>query len=103
MTNEPEWVAFSEKLERENRLAEAEALINASDRHNPLMSLAELYRKRYLRLGFSGDVAGANEARSKASNWASYYASTSSSGGEGTARSREVDEFHRTLYFSQEP
>lgn len=102
MTNDPEWIATSEQLERENRLEEAEALINASDRQNPLMSLAELYRKRYLRLGMSGDVAGAAEARRKASNWACFYASTSSSGGEGTARSREVAEFHRTLDFNQE-
>ena len=84
-------------------MAEAEALISAADRRNPMMSIAELYRKRWLRLGASGDVAGAEEARKKASNWAYYYASTSSSGGEGTARSVERDEFLRRLDFSQGP
>ena len=93
-----EWMSRAEALEKDNRLTEAEALIREAvpDQAFALV-IAEMYRRRMLRLASGGDAQGAAEARQKASDWAYYYASQATSGGEGTAMSVDRDEFLRTL------
>ena len=93
-----EWISRAEALEKDNRLIEAEALIREAVPHQAFaLVIAEMYRRRMLRLASGGDAQGAAEARQKASDWAYYYASQATSGGEGTAMSVDRDEFLRTL------
>ena len=84
-----------EALEREDRLIEAEAAIREAIPHQAFaLEIAEMYRRRMLRLQGGPQAA---EARQKAADWAYFYASQATSGGEGTAMSAERDEFLRTL------
>ena len=93
-----EWMSRAEALEKDNRLIEAEALIREAVPHQAFaLMIAEMYRRRMLRLASGGDAQGAAEARQKASDWAYYYASQATSGGEGTAMSAERDEFLGSL------
>jgi len=98
MTTTPDWFARAAALEAEDRLIEAENAIrdNVQDQGFAI-SIAEMYRKRMLRLREKGDVQGAAEARQKASDWAYFYASQATSGGEGMALSAQRDEFLETL------
>ena len=87
----------AEKLEREDRMDDAEQLIR--DRIPSLhcaITIADLYRKRWIRLRES-DPKKADEARNNATKWARTYASWATSGGEGAALSLERDEFLRLL------
>jgi hypothetical protein len=94
----PDWFVQAESLERENRLAEAEELISKRVQDQGFaLSIADLYRNRMLRLRSEGDDTGAAEARKKASDWAYFYASQATSGGEGLMLSAQRDEFLRTL------
>jgi hypothetical protein len=98
MENRPDWLTQSEALEREDRLIEAEDIIrNAVPHQGFAISIAEMYRRRMLHLSADGDSAGAAEARQKASDWAYFYASQATSGGEGLALSAERDEFLQGL------
>lgn len=91
--DEPEWMQRARHLEREDRLEEAEQLIRDKiPTLHSAITIAELYRGRWLRLRES-DSAMAVEARQQAANWAHTYASWATSGGEGTALSRERDDF----------
>jgi len=95
--NGPDWMRQAEKLEREDRMEEAEQLIR--DRIPSLhcaITIAELYRTRWIRLRES-DPKNANKARNKAAKWARTYPSWATSGGEGAALSLERDEFLRRL------
>ena len=93
-----EWMERAEALEREDRLIEAEALIREAVPYQGFaLSIAEMYRRRMLRLSDARDVTGAAGARQKASDWAYFYACQATSGGEGTAMSAERDEFLRML------
>jgi hypothetical protein len=98
MTHLPDWAARAAELEAEDRLIEAENVIRDHVPHQGFaISIAEMYRKRMLRLRDTGDSTGAAEARQKASDWAYFYASQATSGGEGLALSAERDEFLQTL------
>jgi hypothetical protein len=98
MENRPDWLTQAEALEREDRLIEAEDLIRNPVPHQGFaISIAEMYRRRMLRLSANGASAGAAEARQKASDWAYFYASQATSGGEGLALSAERDEFLQGL------
>ena len=93
----PPWGRQAEQLERDDRLEEAEQLLR--DKIPSLhcaIQIAELYRRRWIRLRES-DPQKAGEARKAAANWAYTYASWATSGGEGTALSLERDEFLRLL------
>ena len=93
-----EWMERAEALEKEDRLIEAEAVLRDSIPHQAFaLTIAEMYRRRMLRLADAADAPGAAEARQKASDWAYFYASQATSGGEGTAMSAERDEFLRSL------
>ena len=98
MANVPDWFTKAAELEAEDRLIEAENAIrdNLNDQGFAI-AIAEMYRKRMLRLRDKGDVEGAAEARQKASDWAYFYASQATSGGEGLALSSQRDEFLATL------
>jgi hypothetical protein len=98
MSTQPGWFLQAEALERENRLTEAEDVISKAVRDQGFaISIAEMYRKRMIRLRAMGDDAGAAEARKKASEWAYFYASQATSGGEGLALSHQRDIFLGTL------
>lgn len=101
MSDEPEWWRRAQALEREDRLEEAEKLINDSVPHiGSAASVAEMYARRMARLRDAGDAAGALEAFRKADNWIGYYASMATSGGEGAALSLQRDRFRRSLVSS---
>lgn len=93
----PEWWGRAVRLERADRLEEAEQLLKDSipSLHFAIQT-AEMYRLRWLRLRET-DWEGAKAARQKAADWAWQYASYATSGGEGAALSMERDEFIRSL------
>lgn len=96
-SDEPEWLQRAKKLEREDRLEEAEKLIRDSiPTLHFAITIAELYRTRWIRLQET-DPVEAGEARKQAAKWAYAYASFATSGGEGAALSSERDEFLRLL------
>jgi hypothetical protein len=98
MPNVPDWFAKATELEAEDRLIEAENTIRDNVRDQGFaISIAEMYRKRMLRLLEKGDSAGAAEARQKASDWAYFYASQATSGSEGLVLSAQRDEFLKLL------
>jgi hypothetical protein len=93
----PEWMQRAQRLEREDRLEEAEQLMRDSiPTLHFAIAIAELYRTRWIRLQKT-DPAKAGEARKQAAKWAYAYASFATSGGEGEALSQERDEFLRQL------
>jgi len=85
-------------LERENQLDEAEQCIAAAiaSQHFALEK-AEMYRLRRLRLLSEDKFEEAREAWRKSADWAFFFASQATSGGEGAALSRERDQFLRRL------
>jgi hypothetical protein len=98
MESAQDWFEKATALEQEDRLIEAEEVIRESVEHQGFaIMIAEMYRKRMLRLTNNGDQTGAAAARQKASDWAYFYASQATSGGEGTAMSAQRDEFLSTL------
>lgn len=92
--SQPAWWRNAKRLERENRLEEAEKAITDALQHiGAPSSVAQLYAERLDRLASAGDRAGAAESYKKAREWITYYASLATSGGEGAALSMERDEF----------
>jgi hypothetical protein len=89
----PAWWTKAQALEAEGRLEEAEqAILNGVDHIGAAASVAEMYKRRMLRLQKSGDREGAREAFRKADHWIVTYASWATSGGEGAALSLERDQ-----------
>ena len=89
----PAWWEQAVALERQDKLGEAEQLIDREVRARggpPDWQTADLYANRARRLRQGGDAAGARAAAAKAIDWARAYASGATSGGEGTARSAEI-------------
>jgi hypothetical protein len=64
---------------------------------DPLEKYAQLYAREVDRLLAAGDVPGARRAGSEAVYYLQVWASHSTSGGEGTARSREAAEMEDAL------
>lgn len=94
----PEWWRRARKLEAQDKLAEAEAVIkegvpNLYFAH----ATADLYRLRMIRLMEQGDGAGAREAFDKSEHFIWFMASLATSGGEGAALSLERDTFMAEL------
>ena len=90
----PDWWMAALLMERADRLAEAEQCItDAIDHIGAALQVAELYRQRMLRLQDCGQPGEALKARAAAIHWAHRYAASATSGGEGTALSRERDAF----------
>lgn len=97
-SSKPDWWNRARDLERAGQLNAAEQLLKDAIPHQACaLEIAELYRDRMIRLRSEGDVAGAGEAWLESYNWASFYASQATSGGEGAALSRERDKFHAQL------
>jgi hypothetical protein len=89
----PDWWRVAVTLERAGRLEEAEqAILGALDHIGVYSSLAHLYEKRHARLVRAGRQEEAEAARERAVHWLVIYASSATSGGEGTALSRERDQ-----------
>ncbi len=106
MSDEPEWWRRAQVLEGEDRLEEAERLINDAVPHiGSAASVAELYARRMARLRDAGDEAGALEAFRQADHWIGWYASMATSGGEGAALSLRRERFRRALVarFGRDP
>ena len=81
-------------LEAAGQLEAAETTIMQGAQHiGGAASVAEMYVRRMTRLQDAGDHSGARQAFEKAEQWISFYASQATSGGEGTALSRERDAF----------
>lgn len=96
--SKPEWWNKARELEGRDELQAAEKVLTDAIPHQAFaLEIAEMYRDRMLRLRALGDTARAEGAWREAYNWASFYASQATSGGEGTAMSRERDAFHATL------
>lgn len=90
----PLWWRKAVALEAADRLEDAEqSILKGVDHIGAASSVAHLYKLRMLRLKEAGDKAGAKEAFRKADHWMVTYASWATSGGEGTALSRERDQF----------
>gem|GEM_PF-6735447 len=93
-----EWPELAKQLEMNDQLPEMEALIKKSiNCVGFAITIADMYRQRALRLNEAGDTVRAEEAREQARNWANFYASQATSGGEGVALSAERDAFLATL------
>jgi hypothetical protein len=94
----PAWWLKARKLEAENKLKEAEAVIN-----DGLPNLyfahatADLYRLRMLRMMEAGDKAAAVEAFRQSESFIYMMAGFATSGGEGAALSYERDTFMKQL------
>ena len=96
--SKPNWWNEARELEARDQLEAAESLLKNAIPHQAFaMEIAELYRERMLRFRARNDSRRADEAAKKASDWAYFYASQATSGGEGTAMSVERDAFLKTL------
>lgn len=94
----PTWLAQARAMERAGQFKEMEELVRDSIPYQAFaLEVASLYRERWRRLNAEGDVAGAQEARRRSADWAYFYASQATSGGEGTAMSMERNQFLKTL------
>lgn len=94
----PAWWLKARKLEAEDKLKEAEAVIRDGVPHLYFAhATADLYRLRMLRLKEAGDAAGAREAFDQSENFIYFMASLATSGGEGAALSYERDKFMTQL------
>ena|SRR5687768_9841816 len=90
---QPEWWRTAVIHERDDRLDDAEqAILRAVDHIGAYSSVANLYEERYTRLARAGRHEAAMEARERAIHWLHVYASSATSGGEGTALSLERDQ-----------
>lgn len=86
------------ELEQEDRLDEAEAVLNAAIQYvGQVAQVAHLYELRMMRMLAAGDHAGAALACSASNRWMRIMASGATSGGEGAALSYEADEHERRL------
>jgi hypothetical protein len=90
----PEWWRRARKLEAQDKLEEAEAVIkdgvpNLYFAH----ATADLYRQRMIRKMAEGNQACAREAFGKAEDFIFFMASLATSGGEGAALSHERNKF----------
>jgi hypothetical protein len=95
-----DWWKKAQELEAADKLAEAEEVIAAamSPRRDPWdAQTAELYELRCKRLLREGKIEAAKAAAQKGYDFMLMYAAGSTSGGEGTARSREAEEYRRNL------
>lgn len=100
MNDRPVWWLKAKELEREDRLEEAEAIIQQalSSQGYPWQSqIAHLYRERMNRLLDSGQKAEAADAARKAAHWMWAYASEATSGAEGAMLSYQRDQFRSEL------
>jgi hypothetical protein len=90
---QPEWWRDAVRLERADRLDDAEQkILQSLDHIGAYSSVAHLYEERYARLVRAGkDDGAALAARERAIHWLTVYASSATSGGEGAALSRERD------------
>lgn len=95
-----DYIRAAEVLERQDRLAEMEALVqqagNAAGHPWPAVPAA-LYRRRLMRMLEEGRREEAIAARQNAISSIRAYASGATSGGEGLALSREEDTFIANL------
>lgn len=90
---EPDWWARAVRLEGEDKLEEAEQVIQRALDHIGVYSqLAYLYELRVARLRGEGKDALAAHARERAIHWLHAYAASATSGGEGAALSYERDQ-----------
>ncbi len=93
-----EFLTRVEAMELAGELKAMEEAIMKRD--NALWScchVAEMYRRRMIRLKDAGDIAGAEEAFSKSYDWMCTFASCATSGGEGAANSLARDEHLESL------
>ena len=94
----PAWWQKARKLEAEDTLEAAEAVIKDGVPNLYFASAtADLYRLRMLRMKAAGDAAGAREAFDKSEHFIWFMASLATSGGEGAALSWERDRFMKQL------
>lgn len=94
----PGWWRLARELEVADQLDAAEKLIrDAIPNMAFAIEIAELYKDRYVRLRELGNGDAAAAAFAKAEDWARFYASMATSGGEGIALSAERDEFIASL------
>jgi hypothetical protein len=86
------------ELEKEDRLEDAEAVLNAAIQYvGQVAQVAYLYELRMMRMLAKGDRAGAALACSASNRWMRIMASGATSGGEGAALSYEADQHERRL------
>jgi hypothetical protein len=94
----PAWWHRACELEAAGELTQAEETILTAVQHiGGPASVAQMYALRMERLQQAGDVAGARHAFERATHFMDWYASLATSGGEGTALSRERDVFVASL------
>ena len=94
LTGPPAWWTAAEALEAEGRTDEAVALVDRECKfQGALLSQAELWARAMRRALEAGDRSAARTAWEKSSNLAYAYAASATSGGEGTALSKERDAF----------
>lgn len=94
----PGWWNKARELERRDELDAMERYLKDAIPYQAFaLEIAEVYRERMLRFRAANDRARADQAWQKATDWAYFYASQVTSGGEGTAMSVERDAFLRTL------
>jgi hypothetical protein len=97
-STKPDWWHKARELEKADQLEAAETVLKDAIPHQAFaLEIAELYRERMVRFLALNDHTRAAEARQQSSDWAHFYASQATSGGEGTAMSRERDAFLATL------
>lgn len=96
--NSDNWWERARALEAEDRLKEAETLIaNSVQGPHFALVIADLHARRHARLAALNDTERARQAFAEAENWAHFFASQATSGGEGAAFSRERDLFLHQL------
>lgn len=91
-----DYIAHAEQLERDDRLAEMEELVQVAgyNQGHPWPAvLASIYEKRLHRMIRDGRQEDARHARERAIDAIRQYAAGATSGGEGAALSREADQF----------
>jgi hypothetical protein len=95
---DPWWWSVAQELEKQDRLDEAEALLERSIQHLGVdATIAHLYELRAVRLNAGGDAKGAEEAITKSIAAMRRMASGATSGGEGAALSLQADEHEKRL------
>ena len=97
---DPEWWTAALRLELEDRLEQAEAIIRRAldPRGEPSSAqIAHLYDLRCRRLLKHGQLEAARSAAQKGYAFMCEYASGATSGGEGIALSREAKNYQKTL------
>lgn len=94
----PEWRKEAAELEMIGEIEAAERVILNNVQHlGAYASVAEMHRRRAVRLRDEGDTAGSQAAAKKAEHWIYSYAAGATSGGEGAALSLQRDEFLELL------